>query len=186
MPTLVSPAQLMGFVALVLGITAFVQRDDRRLKLILVGECVAYVIHFALLGAPSASSSAGVSAARTLLSVWFRSSWLAAAAVCVNVGLAVALGTHGVGWVPVVGSSLGAIAVFTLSGIPMRVVLLISTGSWLANNLITGSVGGTLLESLIAAASLSTIVRLRLGGDRLRPPGSDPGRPDEKKARGSL
>jgi inner membrane protein len=162
MASLLSPAQLVGLVALVLGVAAFLQRDDRRLKALLVGECIVYVAHFTLLGAPSAASSAGVSAVRTLLSLWFRTPWLAAAAVAVNVGFAVALGTHGVGWIPVVGSSLGAIAIFTMRGIPMRLLLLVSTGTWLANNLITGSVGGTLLESLIAAASLSTIVRLAL------------------------
>lgn len=160
MRTLLSPAQLLGFTALVLGIAAFLQKSDRRLKLLLVGESLAYVSHFVLLGAPSAASSAGVSGLRTLLSMRFRSSWLAAAAVAANVGLAAALGTHGTGWLPVVGSSLGTIAVFTLSGIPMRLVLLAATSCWLASNLLTGSMGGTLLEALVAVASLSTIVRL--------------------------
>jgi hypothetical protein len=157
-----SPAQLFGYLALVLGVSGFLQRSDRRLKVLLVGECLAYVAHFALLGAPSAASSALVSAARTGLSIRFRSGWLAALAVAVNVALALALSTRGAGWVPVVGSSLGAVAVFTLQGIPMRLVLLSSTACWLTNNVLTGSVGGTVLESLIAAASVTTIVRLAL------------------------
>jgi hypothetical protein len=41
-------------------------------------------------------------------------------------------------------------------------VLLSSTACWLTNNVLTGSVGGTVLESLIAAASVTTIVRLAL------------------------
>jgi hypothetical protein len=157
---LLSPAQLLGYLALVLGVSGFLQRDDRRLKLLVAAECFVYVAHFALLGRPSASSSALVSGVRTALSAWFRSAWLAAASVGINVALAVALGTTGTGWIPVFGSSLGAIAVFTMQGIPMRIVLLTSTACWLANNVLSGSVGGTVLESLIAAASVSTIVRM--------------------------
>ncbi len=157
-----SPAQLVGYHALVLGVAGFLQRDDRRLKLLVAAECLAYVAHFALLGRPSASSSALVSGVRTALSAWCRSAWLAAASVAVNVGLALWLGTHGAGWIPVTGSCLGAVAMFTLSGIPMRLVLLTSTACWLANTVLAGSVGGTVLESIIAAASVSTIVRMAL------------------------
>ncbi len=162
MQSLLSPAQVLGYLALVLGVSGFLQRDDRRLKRLVAAECFAYVAHFALLGVPSASSSALVSGVRTALSIRFRSAWLAAATVAVNVGLALAFSTHGAGWVPVVGSSLGAVAVFTMRGIPMRLVLLSSTACWLANNVLSGSIGGTVLESLIAAASVSTIVRMTL------------------------
>ncbi len=157
-----SPPQLLGYLALVLGVAGFLQRDDRRLKLLVAAECFVYVAHFALLGRPSASSSALVSGVRTGLSAWFRSAWLAAASIAVNLGLAVALGTGGTGWIPVVGSSLGAVAVFTMRGIPMRLVLLTSTACWLANNVLSGSIGGIVLESIIAAASVSTIVRMTL------------------------
>lgn len=158
--SLLSPAQLLGYVALVLGVAGFLQRDDRRLKVLVASESFAYVAHFALLGVPSAATSALVAGVRTLASAWYRSAWLAAASVAATVGLAAAVGTRGFGWVPVVGSSLGGVAVFTLRGIPMRLVLLVSTGCWLANNLHSGSIGGTVLETIIATASLSTIVRL--------------------------
>lgn len=159
---LLSPAQLAGYAALVLGVSAFLQRSDRRLKLLMAAECLAYVVHFALLGRPPAASSAAVSGVRAVLSVRFRSPWLAAASVALNVALAVALSTRGAGWIPVVGSSLGGVAVFTLRGIPMRLVLLASTALWLTNNVLAGSVGGVVLESLIAAASVTTVVRLAL------------------------
>ncbi len=170
-----SPAQAVGYLALVLGIAGFLQRDDRRLKLFVAFESFAYVAHFALLGRPPAASSALVSGARTLLSVRFRSAWLAAASSAVSVGLALALSTRGLGWLPVVASCLGAIAVFTLRGIPMRLALLSSTSLWLANNILSRSVGGTVLESLIAAASVSTIARMALASGE---PG-EPGGPGE-------
>lgn len=155
-----APAQLVGYVALVLGVSGFLQRDDRRLKLLVTAECLAYVAHFALLGRPPAAASAGVSGVRTFVSIRFRSRWLAAAFVAANVALAVAVGTRGAGWLPVAASAFGAVAVFTLEGVPMRLVLLASTSLWLANNVLSRSVGGTVLESLIAAASVTTIVRM--------------------------
>jgi len=157
---LLAPAQLAGYVALALGVSAFLQRDDRRLKLLIAAECFVYVAHFLLLGRPPAASSAFVSGVRNLLSLRFRSAWLAAASVGANVAIALAISTRGTGWIPVIGSCLGAIAVFTLRGIPMRLLLLSSTALWLTNNLLSHSVGGTILETLIAAASITTILRM--------------------------
>ncbi len=94
---LLAPAQLLGYLALVLGVSAFLQRDDRRLRLLLVAECVAYLFHFALLGNPPAAASVGVSATRNLLSLRWRARGLAVAAVVANVALALAVGTHGRG-----------------------------------------------------------------------------------------
>jgi hypothetical protein len=155
-----SPAQLLGYLALVLGVTGFLQRDDRRLKLLVSAECFVLVAHFALLGRPPAATSALVSGFRTGLSAWYRSAWLAAAAVAATVGLALAVGTTGTGWIPVFGSSVGGIALFTLRGIPMRLLVLLSTCCWLVNNVLAGSIGGTVLESLIATASVTTIARM--------------------------
>lgn len=45
-----STAQCVGYLAFVLGVGSFLQSDDRRFKLFMVGECLAYLLHFALLG----------------------------------------------------------------------------------------------------------------------------------------
>ncbi len=174
-----SAAQVFGYVALVLGVSAFLQRDDRRLKLLVACLSFAYAVHFGLLGRPPAATSALVSGLRTLLAVRFRSAWLAAASVAVTLALAVAVSTHGAGWLPVVASCLGAVALFTMKGIPMRLVLLSSTSLWLANNVLSRSIGGTILESLIAAASISTIIRMTVA------PGGAEGRPAASKTEGA-
>jgi hypothetical protein len=159
-----SHAQLVGYLAFVLGVSAFLQRVDRRLKLLIAAESLAYAVHFALLGNPSAASAAAVTAVRSLLATRFRSPWLAVAVVAVNVALGAALARGGRGWIPVLASSLGTVALFTLRGVAMRLVLLACTGLWLANNILSGSIGGTLLEAVIAAASLFTIARLVAAG----------------------
>ena len=44
--TIFAPAQLVGYVALVLGILAFLQRCDTRLKVLVAAESIAYTVHF--------------------------------------------------------------------------------------------------------------------------------------------
>jgi hypothetical protein len=155
-----SPAQLFGYVALVLGVGCFLQIDDRRFKWFMTGECLAYVVHFALLGNPTAVASSLISMARSLLSLRTRSKWVAVVVVAANVGFGLAIATKPSDWLPLTASCLGTIALFTLQGIPMRLLMLCGTGLWIANNLIAGSIGGTALEVVVAAVNLVTIARM--------------------------
>lgn len=155
-----SPAQCIGYVAFVLGVTAFLQKDDRRLKLLIASECLAYTVHFRMLGNLPASLSAFVSSGRCLLALKTRSIVLAVLIIALNLALGVAYVTTNAGWLPVISSCLGTVAVFALEGLAMRLVLMVCTLLWLANNIITGSVGGTLLETTIALANLATMIRL--------------------------
>lgn len=155
-----SPAQCIGYVAFVFGVTAFLQKDDRRLKLLIASECLAYTLHFRMLGNLPASLSAFVSSGRCLLALKTRSIVLAVLIIALNLALGVAYVTTNAGWLPVISSCLGTVAVFALEGLAMRLVLMVCTLLWLANNIITGSVGGTLLETTIALANLATMIRL--------------------------
>lgn len=170
---LLSPAQVAGYLAFVLGVTAFLQRNDRRLKLFLVSECVVYLAHFTLLGNPTAAAASGLSAVRTTASLRYRSRRLAVAVMITYLALGALLSRSAVGWLPVVGSCLGTWGLFTQHGIRMRLLVLASTFLWLANNVISGSVGGTLLEALIATASITTIVRMALEKRRGEPERAD-------------
>ena len=42
----------------------------------------------------------------------------------------------------------------------MRLLLLVTTLCWLANNILSGSIGGTLLEAIIALVNGATMLRL--------------------------
>ncbi len=159
-PDWFSPAQLFGYAAFVLGVGCFLQTDDRRFKWFMTGECLAYVVHFALLGNPTAVASSLISTARSLLSLGTRSPWVAAAVVAANVGFGLAIAEKPSDWLPLTASCLGTIALFTLQGVPMRLLMLCGTGLWIANNVIAGSIGGTALEVVVAAVNLVTIIRL--------------------------
>uniref|UniRef100_I2Q600 Bacterial inner membrane protein n=1 Tax=Desulfovibrio sp. U5L TaxID=596152 RepID=I2Q600_9BACT len=155
-----APAQLVGYVAFVLGVTAFAQRIDWRLKLLVATECAVYTLHFYLLGNNAASLSAGLSTLRMFASLKTRSPWVAAFFLVSNIGLGAALATSAMSWFSIAAGVCGTVAVFFLTGIGMRAVLFLATLCWLANNVLSGSIGGTLLESIIAVVNGATMVRL--------------------------
>lgn len=164
-----SPAQCFGYVAFVLGVACFLQTDDRRFKWLMTGECLAYIAHFALLGNPTAVASSSLSMLRSLLSLYTRSGWVAVAIVAANLGFGLAIAEQPRDWLPLAASCLGTLALFTLQGVPMRLLMLCGTGLWIANNLLVGSIGGTALEVVIAGINMTTIARLLRQRGRARP-----------------
>lgn len=159
---LLAPAQLVGYLALGLGIAAFSQRRDQHLRGLIAGQSLAYAVHFVLLGNAAAAVGAAVSSVRSLLSLRYRSVRLAALFVGIAFGLGWWFVQSPLGWLPIIGSSISTVAVFLFRGIPLRLVMLVSTALWLANNVLSGSIGGTMLEVFIASANAFTIGRLIL------------------------
>lgn len=155
-----SAAQIAGYIALAVGITAFLQKNDDRLKLFNATQSLIYALHFVLLGNLPASGSSLLSSIRSFLALRYRSRLLGAVIVVAIAAMGAATVRRPAGWLPVVGSSIATVAIFTMSGIPFRGVLLASTLLWLANNIITGSIGGTVLEVVNAAANITTMVRM--------------------------
>jgi len=157
---LLSPAQLVGYIALILGVTAFLQKSDRRLKFFNAVQSLVYAVHFLLLGHLPACASSLVSSTRSFLALRYQSLWLGAVMIAVNLGLGAAFVSSWAGWLPVIGSCIATYAIFTMRGIPFRLVLLASTLLWLANDIVTGSIGGTILELANATINLSTMIRM--------------------------
>jgi len=155
-----APAQCVGYIAFVLGVASFTQKDDRRFKLFMAGECLAYIVHFALLGNPTAVASSTMSLLRSVLALYTRSLWVAGGVVAMNVALGLALATRITDWLPLGASCIGTLALFLLRGIPMRLAMLSGTCLWIANNVIAGSIGGTALELVIAVVNATTIWRM--------------------------
>jgi hypothetical protein len=155
-----APAQCVGYVAFVLGVACALQKDDRRFKLFMAAECVAYIVHFALLGRPTPVASMTVSLARSVLALYTRSVWVALGVVAVNLALGLTFATHAADWLPLAASCIGTLALFLLRGIPMRLAMLCGTFLWIVNNVITGSIGGTALEVVMAAVNGTTVWRM--------------------------
>jgi hypothetical protein len=157
-----APAQIVGYVAFVLGVAAFAQRIDWRLKLLSASQCLAYTLHFLLLANNPASASAGVSAVRMFTALKTRSPYVAVFFLLLNLGAGLAVTTSWTACFPIAAGLAGTTAVFFFKGIAMRLLLLGATACWLTNNILSGSIGGSLLESTIAVVNTTTIVRLWL------------------------
>jgi hypothetical protein len=153
-------AQLFGYAAFILGVASFLQRNDLRFKLFMAAECVAYLVHFTLLGNPAAGASSLISMTRSLVSIYSKSLWIALLFVAINVGLGFKLATVWWNWIPLIASCVGTLALFLLEGIQMRMVMLIGTSLWIANNILSGSIGGTALEVVIAITNSFTIYKM--------------------------
>jgi hypothetical protein len=155
-----SPAQLTGYVAFALGVVSFLQRDDRRLKAMIGAQSFSYAVHFYLLGSLPAVAASLVTCTRALVSLRTRSRVVAGLLIAVNLTLGALTAKSTASALPIAASTLGTIAFFWFEGILMRLVLLGATGLWLTNNLLVGSIGGTLLEVFIGASNTLTCYRL--------------------------
>ncbi|MFA0355609.1 YgjV family protein [Vibrio breoganii] len=152
--------QVLGFVGYAIGVSTFYQKDDRRLKIMMMVFNINHVFHYLLLGSMMSALSALLSAMRTTTSI-FTSSKLVAYIFILASGL---LGyTLAESWAdswPILGTAIGTYSVFVLKGIPMRIGFLLGACCWLVNNIIVGSIGGTLLEMTLIGANLFTMFRL--------------------------
>lgn len=153
-------AQWLGFLSFALGISTFYQKDDRKLKLVMLIFQFNNVLHFYLLGSDISTISTLLSFLRTATAIKTSSKLVAAAFVIVSIALGLWIADGPLDLLPILGSILGTIAVFLLKGIQMRIAFIIGAICWLANNIIVGSIGGSLLEATLLTVNLFTIMRL--------------------------
>jgi len=155
-----SPAQLAGYIAFAVGIAAFLQRDDRRLRAMIGAQAFTYAVHFYLLGSTPAVVASLVTCARAFISLRTRSRAVAVLLIAGNLVLGALTARSAASALPIAATTLGTIAFFWFDGISLRLVLLGATACWLLNNVLVGSIGGTLLELFIGASNVLTCYRL--------------------------
>jgi hypothetical protein len=158
--TVFAPAQLFGYLAFLLGVSSFLQKRDLPFKLLMALQSLSYVIHFLLLGNTTAALSASMSSMRSGLSMYWGPLWLAWVFIGMTFGLGLWLAETWTNMLPVMASCTSTYALFRLRGIALRCLVLIGSSLWLANNIISGSIGGIMLEVTVISVNLFTIYRL--------------------------
>jgi len=175
-------AQAVGVLAFLIGITSFFNRDDRRFKLQLSGYSLTIGIHFLLMGANAAGSSALLSACRNLVSIRTRNLWV----MWVFLGLTLVMGvtrfTYWIELLPVFGTPISTWALFRTRGLTMRCIMWCSTACWVTHNVWLGSIGGSLIEGSFLLLNGFNIIRFR----RLQLRGVDPFAAEKKAPEGRL
>ncbi len=153
-------SQALGYCAFVFGIAALMQRVEWKLKALMSLETLAYLAHFAMLGNTAAAASAAVSCTRSVLSIRYRSKALGAIFIGLHITTAFFFVHDAWGLLPVVGSCVATWAFFATSGVRMRLLIMFCTCMWLINNIHSGSIGGTGLETFMLLTNALTIRRL--------------------------
>ncbi|EHV5555959.1 YgjV family protein [Vibrio parahaemolyticus] len=153
-------AQALGFISFGLGFSVFYQKNDRHLKILMLIFNLNHLLHFLLLGSMISALSALLSALRTTTAIFVSSKRVAAVFIVISLvsGFWVAEQWRDL-W-PIIGTVIGTYSVFCLSGIRMRIGFLLGASCWLTNNILVGSIGGTLLEMTVIVMNLLTIYRL--------------------------
>lgn len=152
--------QLFGYIAFFFGVACFLQKKDVRFKVFMAIECLSYVIHFWLLGNYTACASSAVSVGRSIAAIRSRSPWLALFFVLLSLSLGAWLATSWLSFLPIMASCMGTTALFLLKGVRMRLLMLVGNMLWLINNILSGSIGGTLLEAVIFVTNTWTILSM--------------------------
>jgi hypothetical protein len=153
-------AQTFGLLSFLLGITTFYQKDDKKLKLLMLALNINHCIHFLLLGSIVSALSAVLSALRTVTAIYISSKWVAAIFIFISIVCGIALADHISQLWSIAGTVVGTYSIFLLKGIKLRIGFLIGASCWLINNILVGSIGGTLLEMSAITVNLTTVYRL--------------------------
>ena len=153
-------AQLVGFVSFALGIYAFYQKDDKKLKVIMMLFSLNHMLHYFLLGSIVSALSAMLATVRTGTAIYVSSTRVAVLFIIIGMASGIYLADSLSDLWSILGMCIGTYAVFVLKGIPMRIAFLIGAMCWLTNNILVGSIGGTLLEATLITVNAVTIFRL--------------------------
>lgn len=153
--------QICGLIALGFCIAGFANKNDDRLMVLLISANVAFALMFAFFQSWTAAALTVLVILRIALARKFQGSWRIMAVI-----LAINLLVAAVTWqvptdiFPLTAAVLGTVGMFMLRGIPLRIVLGLAALSWMLNNIVIGSVGGTLAEGMVLVTNVITIIRL--------------------------
>lgn len=153
--------QFFGLVALIICLLAFSSRNDDRLLVLLISANVAFALQFVFFSSWTAAALTVLVIVRIVLARRFNGSqWVMWAVLLANLVAAALTWRSWVDVLPLTAATLGTVAMFLLRGIPLRIMLGLAALAWMLNNLMIGSVGGTLAEGLIFLTNIVTIVRM--------------------------
>lgn len=154
--------QGVSLVALALCLVAFASKRDERLFVLLLFANIAFAAQFALFQSWVAAGISALIVLRIALVRRFPRSRTLMVAMLIATLVVAALTWSGPRDVPALTAGLlGTYGMFMLRGVAMRASLAVAAFCWIISNLLAGSIGGTVAESLIFLTNAITILRLR-------------------------
>lgn len=154
--------QGVSLVALALCIVAFASKRDDRLFVLLLFANVAFATQFALFQSWVAAGISALIVLRIALVRRYPRNRALMTVMLLATLVVAALTWSGTQDIPALAAGLlGTYGMFMLRGIPMRIALAVAALCWVVSNLLVGSIGGTIAESLIFLTNVITMLRLR-------------------------
>ncbi|CAH0528776.1 YgjV family protein [Vibrio hippocampi] len=153
-------AQIIGGVAFVCGVIAFLQKQDLRFRIGMVIFCFIMATHFTMMGATVAAIGSLLNGTRALVSIKTQSKWVMTFFILMLLGCTLGRVQHPIELLTIIGSVAATWSMFNLQGIKMRGVIMLNSFCWLTHNLWLGSIGGSLVEATFVVANGITIYKM--------------------------
>nr|WP_255456478.1 YgjV family protein [Paraglaciecola sp. L3A3] len=150
----------MGLVALIIGVSAFFQKDDQHLRYYLTVFTLCMAVHFFMLEQYTSTCLALLGSVRNFVSSRTKNVWAMSLFIFIAVSISISNIDSLVHILPSVAIIAGSWGLFREKGIAMRVYMSCGTVCWLSHNLIVGSMGGILIESIFLIANFKTMYSL--------------------------
>ncbi|WP_432454479.1 MULTISPECIES: YgjV family protein [unclassified Agarivorans] len=153
-------AQVVGLIAFLIGISAFFTQDGHAFRRRLTIFQIVLCGHFILMGAYTAVFASAISALRTYASSKTQSSGVMWSFIALLWLMSVLAMHNPYELLPIIGTSLATWGLFKTEGLKLRALLLFNSFCWLGNNLLLGSIGGTMMETTFILVNSYTIINL--------------------------
>ena len=153
-------AQGVGLFSFVVGASAFLHQNGQRFRLHLTVFQILLCIHFIMMGAFTAAFGCGISAARSYASTRTKSNKVMWFFIALLWLMGLPSLQHSYELLTIFGASVVTWGLFQVDGIKLRLLVLFNSFCWLTNNLLLGSIGGTLMETTFIIVNLYTISKM--------------------------
>jgi hypothetical protein len=162
-----SATQLVGYVAAFVSLSAYAMREDKMMKTGVGAGLLLWALHYAMLAGWTASATCLLIASRQVLALIApamsaTARRTTAVSYCFVFTAVLWLTWAGsVSLLPWVSALNATYAYFYLAGTRLRAQVMLSTGLWLLNAAVLGSIGGVAMNILSLGISLWTITRIK-------------------------
>lgn len=162
-----SVAQLVGYGATFVSLGAYAMREDKMMKIGVGLGLVLWAWHYAMLSAWTASVICLLIASRQILAFFAPTLSISAryavtaAYYLLFTGVLWQTWAGSVSLLPWISAINATYAYFYLKGMRLRAQVMLSTGLWLLNAMVLGSIGGVVMNAASLGISLWTVVRLK-------------------------
>lgn len=157
--------QIIGYIAVISGIFALLQKDDDRMKILLGVTATILCVHFVLLSYYIAAFSVFLAGSRAVLSIFDfvkkRAHFFAIFYGVLALALFFTAYQRPLDILPLIAAFNGIYCFFYLKGIKLRIFMGLGQCLWITHNILALSYGPFILEAILFSANVFTIMKLR-------------------------